>query len=241
MRPTLEPTSAAGAAHANRIIHGDCNAVLRTLPERSVGLVLTDPPYGVNYRDRLGRSIANDRSLDGVLGAFHELHRVLKPHSFCISFYGWSRVDEFFRAWTDAGFRAVGHLVWQKSYASRSSFLRSHHEQAYLLAKGFPERPLDPLEDVQPWEYSGNRYHPTEKAVSILAPLIESFSRPGELVLDPFAGSGSTCVAAALCGRRYLGIELEHAYCEHARSRLAGAHRFIAAKSVLPRHHSEAA
>ncbi len=191
-------------------------------------MVLTDPPYGVNYRDHLGRSIANDRSLDGVLGAFSELYRVLKPNRFCISFYGWGRVDEFFRAWTAAGFRPVGHLVWHKSYASRTGFLRSHHEQAYLLAKGFPAKPLEPLEDVQPWEYTGNKAHPTEKAVSILTPLVECFSRPGDVVLDPFAGSGSTCVAAALAGRRYLGVELEARYCEHARRRLAGAQRFLA-------------
>jgi site-specific DNA-methyltransferase (adenine-specific) len=63
--------------------------------------------------------------------------------------------------------------------------------------------------------------HPTEKDVSILQPLIESFSKPGDLVLDPFAGSGSTLVAAAMAGRCYLGIELERQYCEVARERLA--------------------
>jgi DNA methylase len=57
--------------------------------------------------------------------------------------------------------------------------------------------------------------------VSVLRPLIESFSKPGSVVLDPFAGSGSTCFAAAECGRHYLGIELEARYCELARRRLA--------------------
>jgi site-specific DNA-methyltransferase (adenine-specific) len=79
---------------------------------------------------------------------------------------------------------------------------------------------------VQPWEYSGNRLHPTEKAVSILTPLIESFSQPGDFVLDPFAGSGSTLVAAALTGRNAIGIELEEKYCTAARKRLTGATRF---------------
>ena len=91
-----------------------------------------------------------------------------------------------------------------------------------MLAKGRPPKPDRPLADVREWEYSGNRVHPTEKAVGILTPLIRSFSRPGELVLDPFAGSGSTCVAAALSGRRYCGIELEERYCEHACRRLEG-------------------
>jgi site-specific DNA-methyltransferase (adenine-specific) len=81
------------------------------------------------------------------------------------------------------------------------------------------------MDDVQPWEYSGNIAHPTEKAVSILTPLIRSFSRPGDVVLDPFAGVGSTLVAAALSGRHYVGIELEAKYVEHARRRLAGVER----------------
>lgn len=206
----------------NQVIHGDCTRVLQTLPSNSVDLVVTDPPYFVRYRDRLGRTIANDSDPESVLGAFFDIHRVLKPNTFCVSFYGWSRVDAFFRAWSEAGFRAVGHIVWHKSYASRCGFLRAHHEQAYLLAKGSPAMPEDPIEDVRPWEYTGNRAHPTEKAVSILMPLIESLSQPGALVLDPFAGSGSTLIAAALCGRKCLGIELEEKYCQRARRRLMG-------------------
>jgi DNA modification methylase len=67
--------------------------------------------------------------------------------------------------------------------------------------------------------------HPTEKAVSVLKPLIQSFSHPGALVLDPFAGAGSTLVTSALTGRNYLGIELEAKYVEYARRRLAGVTR----------------
>ena len=80
--------------------------------------------------------------------------------------------------------------------------------------------PARPMSDVRPWQYSGNSNHPTEKAVSVLRPLIESFSKPGAVVLDSFAGSGSTCLAAAECGRRYLGIELSAEYCRTAEQRL---------------------
>lgn len=92
--------------------------------------------------------------------------------------------------------------------ASKSAFVGYQHESAYILAKGRPALPAQPLADVQSWHYTGNRHHPTEKPVSSLRPLIESFTQPGSIVLDPFAGSGSTCVAAALSGRRYIGIEL---------------------------------
>lgn len=204
----------------NQIIEGDCTKVLPQLPRDSIDLVVTDPPYGVRYTDRYGRTVANDDDLGPVLGAFGEVYRVLKQDSFCISFYGWNRVDEFFRAWRAAGFHPVGHLVWRKSYASNRSFLEARHEQAYLLAKGRPAKPAQPIADVREWEYTGNRAHPTQKAPSILRPLIEAFSKPGDLVLDPFSGSGSTAIAAVQTGRRFLGIELELHYCELARAAL---------------------
>jgi DNA modification methylase len=208
-----------------QVIQGDCKAVLQTLPNESVDFVLTDPPYLVRYKDRSGRTIANDDNSGSVLSAFNDLYRVLKPNTFCVSFYGWNSVAVFFEAWKRAGFAAVGHIVWHKGYASRRGFLNARHEQAYVLVKGRPGRPAQPLDDVQPWEYSGNVVHPTEKAVSVLQPLIRSFSRPGDLVLDPFSGSGSTLVAAALSGRRYFGIDLETKYVEIARRRVAGVER----------------
>ena len=198
---------------------------LQTLPSESVDFVLTDPPYLVRYKDRSGRTIANDDHPGSVLGAFNDLYRVLKPNTFCVSFYGWNSVAVFFEAWKRAGFTAVGHIVWHKDYSSRRGFLNARHEQAYVLVKGRPAKPAQPLDDVRPWEYSGNVAHPTEKAVSVLQPLIRSFSRPGDLVLDPFSGSGSTLVAAALSGRRYMGIDLEAKYVELARRRLAGVER----------------
>jgi site-specific DNA-methyltransferase (adenine-specific) len=122
-------------------------------------------------------------------------------------------------------FRRSAYIVWHKSYASSVRFFRYRHKQAYVLAKGRPSLPAEPLSDVQPWIYSGNRSHPTEKAVGILKPLIEAFTKTGQVVLDPFAGSGST-LAAALAGRSYIGVELEAKYCELIERRLAGVSRY---------------
>lgn len=113
-----------------------------------------------------------------------------------VSFYGWNRVDRFMAAWKRAGFSVAGHLVFTKNYTSKSAYVAYRHECAYILAKGSPARPRNPLPDVLGWKYSGNRHHPTEKPVTSLQPLIESFTHPNAIVLDPFAGSGSTCVAA---------------------------------------------
>ncbi|GJL49762.1 MAG: hypothetical protein NPIRA01_09890 [Nitrospirales bacterium] len=84
--------------------------------------------------------------------------------------------------------------MWHKDYASNSGYLDYHHEQCFLLAKGNPPKPSVPLADVRPWEYTGNRNHPTEKAIGVIRPLIETFSQTGDTVIDPFFGSGTTIV-----------------------------------------------
>jgi DNA modification methylase len=70
------------------------------------------------------------------------------------------------------------------------------------------------------WSYTGNRLHPTQKPLPVLLPLVETFSAPGGLVLDPFAGSGSSLVAAKTLGRDWLGIELDPGYHAAATARL---------------------
>lgn len=196
----------------SRIIQGNCVEVMKQFPTGGIDMVLTDPPYLVNYVDRTGRSIANDKNDDWLEPAFKEVHRVLKKDAICVSFYGWTKVDLFFKAWKGAGFRVAGHIVFTKAYASTARFVKYHHESAFVLVKGQPELPANPLPDVMPFEYSGNQFHPTQKPLSALQPLIESFTNPGDIVLDPFAGSGSTCIAAMLAKRRYLGIELDSKY-----------------------------
>jgi len=198
----------------NTIVHGDCIDVMRRFPDRSIDLVLTDPPYICRYRARDGRTVANDDNDRWLRPAFFEVYRVLKEGGFAISFYGWTAADKFISAWRSAGLRMVGHIVFRKHYASSQRFLRYTHEQAYLLAKGRPVLPETTIPDVIDWpRYTGNRLHPTEKPVEILRPLVETFSRPGDLILDPFCGSGSTLAAAHHSGRDYVGIELDR--CHH--------------------------
>lgn len=208
---------------------GDCIAALAHLEAESVDLVATDPPYVCHYRDRIGRSIAGDREAEWIAPAFREIHRVMKPDTLCVSFYGWQHADAFMQAWKAAGLTPVGHIVWHKSYASRHGFTAAKHEQAYLLAKGNPPRPAQPLPDVQPWVYTGNPLHPTQKAVAVIRPLVAAFSQPGAVVLDPFMGSGTTGVACAREGRRFTGIELDAGFFRIAGGRIARAYGDIPA------------
>ncbi len=191
------------------VVHGDCIDVMARMPRECVDFVLTDPPYLVRYKDRAGRTVLNDDSSDWLAPAFAEMYRLLKPGRFCVSFYGWDAADLFISAWRRAGFTIAGHIVFRKPYASSVRFLERRHEQAYLLTKGTGRHVPRPLPDVLDWTYTGNRLHPTQKSVSVLKPLIRTFTAPGEVTLDPFAGSGSTLVAAQRLDRRYIGIELD--------------------------------
>jgi len=125
----------------NRIIHGDAVNQLAQMPDSSVDLIITDPPYLVGYRDRTGREIANDRNPDGVLPAIGEMARVLKSDSYMVVFCGWVAIDRFSNAWAEAGLRSVGQIFWRKSYASRTWHTECRHESAWLLAKGRPAKP----------------------------------------------------------------------------------------------------
>ena len=79
-------------------IHGDCIRIMQLMPDASVDLIVTDPPYLVNYRSRDGRRIVNDDRSDWLGPASAEMYLVLKPNSYCISFYGWQGVHHFFES-----------------------------------------------------------------------------------------------------------------------------------------------
>jgi DNA modification methylase len=207
--------------HHNTILNADCLTALPQLPAESVDFILTDPPYIARYKPRDGRQVINDDNAAWLKPAFTEMFRVLAKDRFCVSFYGWPQADRFIRAYRDAGFRIVGHLVFPKRYTSASRYLRYQHECAHLLVKGNPKEPDYAIGDVIDWTYSGNKLHPTQKPLSVLMPLVEAFAPVAGLVLDPFAGSGSTLLAAKALGRKFIGFELDTKYHAIASQRLA--------------------
>jgi site-specific DNA-methyltransferase (adenine-specific) len=209
------------ALPVDAVLLGDCVSVMATMPGASVDFVLTDPPYLVHYRElRDGRQVTNDDNARWVRPAFAQIHRVMKPGAFCVSFYAWNRVETFTAAWRAAGFRIAGHFVFRKQYASSSRYVQHRHECAYLLVKGGAALPAKPIPDVLDWSYTGNRLHPTQKPVSALKPIVAAFSAAGGVVLDPFCGSGSTLVAAKELDRSYVGIELDAGHHRTATERM---------------------
>jgi adenine-specific DNA-methyltransferase len=207
----------------NRVTEGDCIHVLRRFPDRCVDFVLTDPPSLVRYQDRNGRTVINDDNPRWLFPAFAEIYRVLRHDRYCVSFYGWGKAEKLLAVWKELGLFPVGHFVFVKPYASRRGHTQMRHEQAYLLAKGRPQPPGQPPPDVIEFDYPGNDLHPTQKPVTALMPLIMAYSEAGDLVLDPFAGSGSTGIAARETSRRFVLIEKDRSYARKAQDRLSGS------------------
>jgi site-specific DNA-methyltransferase (adenine-specific) len=217
---TASTFTTADAANLNTVLHGDCVEIMRGMNSETVDFVLTDPPYINRYCDRHGRVIRSDNFV-WVKPAFAQLYRLLKRNSCCAFFYGWAHIHKFAAAFTEAGFRPIGHLAFPKAYRSGSRFLRYRHECAYLLAKGEPEVPPHPIDDVIQWTgYTGNKLHPSQKPLPVLRPLIKTFCPPHGTVLDPFAGSGSALVAAKQLGRQFIGIEIDAQHHRTASTRL---------------------
>jgi site-specific DNA-methyltransferase (adenine-specific) len=103
------------------------------LESESVDFAFTDPPYLVNFKGRWDgdkKTILGDSNPSWVQPAFAEIWRLLKPDSFCASFYGWPHADTFLGIWKSIGFRPVSHLAFVKRQWGLGRFTRGSHETA---------------------------------------------------------------------------------------------------------------
>jgi site-specific DNA-methyltransferase (adenine-specific) len=206
------------------IYHGNCLEIMPTLATESVSAVITDVPFGVSYVGRYDDQrtpIVGDSELSWIRPAFAEIYRVLEPDSFAVTTYGWPHAEVFLGAWREVGFRLVSHLVLIKDRIGLGRMTRGQHEVAYLLAKGKPPRPKHSISDVIEWTREADLFHPNQKPVHVIRPLVTSYAREGGVILDPFMGSGTTLVAAMELGNPAIGIEIEERYCRFAASRLS--------------------
>ena len=207
---------------------GDCMQILPKLKPESARLVLTDPPYGIAYESTKGVRIANDDN--PFIWWMREAFRVVAPGGSMLCFCRWD-VQEVFRvAVQAAGFTLKSQVVWDKDWpgmGDTGATFSPIHEVIWFAVKGrfkFPAgRPRSVIRVRRP--ASQHRTHPTEKPVELLEQLITATTRPGDQIVDPFAGTGSSGVAAKRTGRSWTGIELHPEYVEIARSRIRRANR----------------
>lgn len=226
------------------IVNGDCVEVMHKFPEQMVDLIVTDPPYGINYVShkqncdtRSGMSITKDRPTyfskianDDRLPTewLLDAYRVLRDGGAMYVFGHWSKWGELYDAVSNAGFKCKNMIVLVKSNHGMGDLrgqFAPKHELLLFAVKGrhllrFPNGRMKDVWDV-PVRYSGaKRLHPNEKPISWIEPCITNSSVEGNLVLDPFAGSGSTGVAARNMDRRCILIEVDPELCKTAAERL---------------------
>lgn len=223
------------AVNDGNVVNGDCIAEMEKLDDESVDCVITDPPYGINYvsnfrviDSEVVKSVNND-DLQSALKLWEKacevLSRKMKPDSHIYIFTSWKVYPQFAEI-TARYFRIKNCLIWEKNNWSMGDLEGNYAEQyemAIFATKG--NRKLNGGRDTNILHYdrvaNGSLLHSCEKPVDMLRFLISKSSNSGELVIDPFAGSGSTLVACKQEGRKYWGCELDVENYKIALGRLA--------------------
>jgi site-specific DNA-methyltransferase (adenine-specific) len=217
-----------------QVIHGDCLDVLPEYIEPgAVDAVVTDPPYGINTKsDGMGKlnPWADRINASMWYREWIGLCREKMMNRGCLwSLLNWRSLVTFQKAADDLGWPIESLMVWHKDWIGPGGprGLRPSYELVALwVGDGFaiPDRGLA---DVQTFKWSSKKPtgHPAEKPLDLMRWIVKNSTRPGDLVLDPFCGSGTTGVACSELGRDFIGIEIDPDYCEIARKRIGEATR----------------
>lgn len=222
---------------AGNLYYGDALALLAALPDDSIDLIVTDPPYKVITGGRAASNAAgrfvmykdndqlfkhNDVAISDYMPQFF---RVLKPGSHCYVMINNLNLRELLNVAHDCGFGFHNLLRWDKNTANANRWYMKDCEYTGFFYKK-PAKSINRPGDKQGFASKTlrgpDKLHPTQKPVDLMTHYVTNSSDPGAVVLDPFAGAGSTLVAAAESGRRFIGCELDAAYYFAAVGRLQG-------------------
>jgi site-specific DNA-methyltransferase (adenine-specific) len=218
-----------------QLAQADAVSWLRSLPPASADLVITDPPYeslekhraiGTTTRLAHSKASSNDWFVIFPNARFGELfeavHRVLKKNA---HFYLFCDPETMFVAKPIAeavGFKFWKPLIWDKRRIGMGYHYRARYECILFFEKG--KRKLVDLgvPDIieAPRVHGG---YPTEKPVAVAEVLVRQSSSPGDVIADPFAGSGAFGVAAVQSGRQFAGADVSEKACRVASERLGKA------------------
>lgn len=215
------------------LYHGDSREVLASLEDRSVDCVITDPPYseathkGARTRTTGANSDAlvtfSEWTKDDLDHTFAEFGRIVRR--WVVATMDWRHVADL-AATPPTGLRFVRFAVWVKPNSTPQltgdrpapgweAVACLHGESERLVWNGGGKRGVWTVNTVNAVD------HPTAKPPSLIAEWVRLFTNPGDTILDPFAGSGTTLRAAKDEGRRAIGVELDERYCEVIARRLS--------------------
>lgn len=243
--------------NVNTIYNEDCILGMQKLPNTFVDLVITDPPFAIEFGAK--RSNYN-RTESNVLEGYNEIpkkhyysftrkwmsevFRVLKDSGSMYVFSGWNNLRDILNALDEIGFLTVNHIIWKYQFGvvTKRKFVTSHYHCLYVcknekLRKFFPFSRFSKLErgeennslhykdkeDV--WvinrEYwNGDQKTPTKLPSAIIEKIFQYSSEKGDVVLDPFLGSGQVAVVGKMLGRKYIGFEIVKKYFDFCKQRL---------------------
>ena len=219
----------------------DFKAFLRNMPKNSVDLVLTDPPYTISRKTGF-KDVKNGVKRFAVNMEFGEWDKVqidldalasgayyaLRKGGTAIVWYDIWKITPLQEALEKAGFTMFRLIVWQKTNPvplnSKVNYLSNSREIAVLAVKGgkpvFHGTYNNGVYDYPIPRHNGNRIHPTQKPIDLFADLICQHSNIGDLVIDPFLGSGTTAIAALRERREFKGCDIDAKYTMAAKKRV---------------------
>ena len=220
------------------LIHGDCLEKMKNIPDKSIDMVLTDPPYRLKSGGRVGNktprggvfTINNGDLKSGKFFTHNDIdfsewlpeaYRIMREDSHCLVFINNHNLFPLLATALKL-FKLKNILVWNKGNKNAHRNYMLQVEFIVLLGKGRC-RGINSMGSANLLNFknkSGGKLHPTQKPIDLLEHLISNSSDEGDLVLDLFMGSGSTGVACKNLNRNFIGIEKDDNYFEIARNRI---------------------
>ncbi len=211
----------------NKIINGDCLEEMINIPDMSVDLIITDPPYSTPVVTAFGREkVKNTADLSIQESYFKqvksEYERILKPNGrifiFCDDKF-YPILSRSFYSWQN-----IGLMIWDKKKIGMGNPIRKRHELIMYASRDSFEynrtEGITHYPSVIEFSMTDDKVHPAQKPVGLIEYLIKGFSNEGDTVLDNYAGSGTTLLAAKNLNRNYIGIEMSEDYIRLIEQRL---------------------
>lgn len=223
----------------NKIYNEDCLVGMKRIPDGTIDLIATDPPYKLTSRGSSGTMSgywATDIAKQGKVFEHNdieieqylpEFYRILKTDAHCYIMCNNLNLPHFFDVISKSQFFFVKLLVWDKQTKICGRYYMGQIEHIFMLRKG-KDKPINncgtsdllSFANKRDKKTDGSNIHDSQKPIGLMGTLIENSTNKDEIVLDPFMGSGTTAMAARALGRKYIGFEISREYVDLANKRL---------------------
>lgn len=222
-----------------QLYNGDCLEVMKNIPNSSIDLIVTDPPYRVTSKgcsgtmggywkeEKANKGIIFDNNSISCKQYLPEFYRILKEKTHCYVMCNNVNLQEIINEGIKCGFNFVKCLIWEKGNKICGRYYMGCFEYIIFFRKG-GDRPINkcstpdilkiPIKKLK--DDNGKNLHDTEKPIELMRILIENSSQENDIVLDAFLGIGSTALACMECNRNFIGIELDKKFFEIAKKRV---------------------